>query len=299
MLDRKTKKKLIQISVVQFALSILDLVGVATIGVIGSLVISGSASRPPGDRVSQVLVFLGLSNSSLQVQAFILGSISTILLISKTLVSIHYTRKILFFLSYRGSVITQELAKKILFQDLISLQSRSRQESMFALTVGVNNIIIGLLANLVTIISDVFLLAIMLVGLFYIDTVIAISTVTLFCGVAFLLYKSMHETASKLGRKSSILTIKTQEQINQILDTFRETVVGGKRQYYIKRIGENKSNPPALFHPQASGRLVRPIAHPPRLRLNFGLGRRSNIRRIPQRLGHRHHRQPQPLRQIA
>ena len=240
MLDRKTKRKLIQISLVQFVLSILDLVGVAIIGVIGSLVISGSASRPPGDRVSQVLNFLGLSNSSLQFQAFILGTISAFLLIGKTVISIHYTRKILFFLSYRGSVITQELAKKILYQDLLNLQSRTRQETMFALTVGVNNIIIGVIANLVTIISDVFLLVIMLIGLFYVDSVIAISTIILFCGVALLLYKSMHEKASKLGKKSSLLTIKTQEQINQILNTFRETVVGGKRQYYIKRIGETQ-----------------------------------------------------------
>jgi ABC-type bacteriocin/lantibiotic exporter with double-glycine peptidase domain len=240
MLDKKTKRKLAQISLVQFFLSILDLVGVATIGIIGSLVINGSASRQPGDRVSLVLNFLGLTGKSIQFQAFVLGSISALLLIGKTLVSIYYTRKILFFLSYRGSVITQELVSKILSQDLVSLQSRSRQETMFALTVGVNNVIVGVLANLVTIISDLFLLIIMLFGLFYVDTVIAISTVTLFCGVALLLYKSMHQKASSLGKKSSFMSIKTQEQINQVLNTFRETVVGGKRKYYIKKIGETQ-----------------------------------------------------------
>ena len=55
------RRKIGIVTVVQIFLGILDLIGVAIIGVLGALAINGIQSRSAGDRVSQVLSLLQLA----------------------------------------------------------------------------------------------------------------------------------------------------------------------------------------------------------------------------------------------
>jgi hypothetical protein len=93
-LPRKDRTKVVLVAVIQIVLSFLDLIAVALIGILGSIALTGIQSGQPGDRVSFVIEFLHLSDMQFQRQVAILAVISAILLISRTVFSVIFIRKI-------------------------------------------------------------------------------------------------------------------------------------------------------------------------------------------------------------
>jgi ABC-type multidrug transport system fused ATPase/permease subunit len=217
---------------------LLDLLGIAAVGLLGALAISGIGSRQPGNRVSDALSLLGLENQPLQVQATIIGLAAAFLLIGKTIITVIFSRKIVFFLSRRGARISATLIDKLLSKSLLVVQKRSHQQTVYSLTAGVEAITIGILYTAVTILSDVSLLLILSIGLFMVDTAMAISTFLLFGGLGLLLHKLMHKKAGSLGAKQGQLSIESNQKILEVLDSYRESVVSNRRNYYARRIGE-------------------------------------------------------------
>lgn len=97
-LFNKTEKiKLLFVIVIQSILAFLDLIGVALLGVVGSLSAVGLQKSNPGERVSAILNLLGLQGLSLDAQIGLLGLIAVFLLITRTILTIYLTRKSLFF----------------------------------------------------------------------------------------------------------------------------------------------------------------------------------------------------------
>ena len=92
-LPRKDRLKVVFVIFLQIGLGFLDLVGVAIIGILGALAVSGVASREPGNRVYSILSALNLEDQSVQTQATILGLSAAVLLVAKTLISMFFTRK--------------------------------------------------------------------------------------------------------------------------------------------------------------------------------------------------------------
>jgi hypothetical protein len=64
--DRRDQRKLYTVTIVQSFLGLLDLIGVALLGVIGALTITGVQSQEPGARVSRILQFLNLNEYKFQ-----------------------------------------------------------------------------------------------------------------------------------------------------------------------------------------------------------------------------------------
>ena len=94
-LSHGERKKVVAVSVLQISFGLLDLLGIAVVGMLGALAISGVGSQQPGNRVGAALDFLGLADKSLQTQAALLGLAATLLLVGKTLFSIIFTKSFL------------------------------------------------------------------------------------------------------------------------------------------------------------------------------------------------------------
>ncbi len=237
-LSHGERKKVVAVSLLQISFGLLDLLGIAVVGMLGALAISGVGSQQPGNRVGAVLEFLGLADRSLQTQATLLGLAATLLLVGKTLFSIVFTKKILYFLSRRGARISSMLIDKLLSKSLLVIQSRSTQQTLFAITNGVEAITMGILASAIAIVSDFSLLLILSAGLFIVDPIVAISTFTVFGVIGFALYKAMHEKAQSLGTEFARLSISGNEKIIEVLRLYREAVVSNRRSFYASEIGK-------------------------------------------------------------
>jgi ABC-type multidrug transport system fused ATPase/permease subunit len=230
--------KILIITILQIILGGLDLLGVIAIGLLGALSVTGVQSEPPGDRVQSALNFLHISDASFQTQAATLGISAVILLVGRTLLSIFFTRRILFFLSRRGAKISANLITRLLSQPLLKIQERSTQETLFAVTNGVSLITLQVLATSVVLISDVSLLLVMAIGLFVVDPATAVGTFLVFSLIGFLLYRLMQVRAGELGQKNSSLNIMSNEKIVEVFGSYRESVVRNRRDFYAREIGK-------------------------------------------------------------
>lgn len=236
-LTRKDKVKVLFIVFLQVFLGLLDLAGVAIVGVLGALAVSGVQSGQPGNRISEFLEILHLSNLQFQGQIAILGAAAALLLVAKTILSIFFTRRILFFLSRRGSQLSASLVSQLLARPLVELQSRTSLQTLFALTNGVNSITLGILGTTVWLIADTALLVVMAIGLFVVNPIVATSTAIFFALIGLTLAKLLNGRARVLGQKDSTTTIASNEKILEVLSTYRESVVKNRRAYYANEIG--------------------------------------------------------------
>jgi ABC-type multidrug transport system fused ATPase/permease subunit len=236
-LPKSDKPKIIAVIVMQVSLGFLDLIGVAAFGVLGALAVTGVQSQQPGNRVSEILTVLGLSNVSFQQQVAFLGIGAAAILVLRTFLSVIATKKIYFFLSRRGAFISSTLVSRLLSQSMLKVQSRSTQETVYSVTAGVTSITLGVLGTLMTLIADGSLLIIMLIGLFIVDPVIALTTLVFFGALGLVLYRVMNVKAHELGYLVSELNVASNEKIIEVLESYRESVVRNRRDYYSKEIG--------------------------------------------------------------
>jgi ABC-type multidrug transport system fused ATPase/permease subunit len=240
LLNKKDRKKLIIIIFFQIILGGLDLIGVAFIGVLGALAVSGVSLNSPGDRVSQVLRLLQIDNYNFGAQAVILGLLAAGFMVSKTILSMFFTRKSLTFLSYRSAEFSAELARRILSQQYIQIRNSSNQEILYGLTAGANNLILGVLGAVVSIISDLSLVIVMLIGLFVIEPTIAFGSLFFFSLIGLILHRNLSHRAINLGQDNANLSIKVNEAVMDVLDVYRELFVRNKLTQYVNEIENSR-----------------------------------------------------------
>lgn len=232
------RKKIGFVVTTQIFMSGIDLVAVALFGILGSLTISGVTSKNPGNRVGKVLELMGLESYTFQRQVAIIGMVAVLLLISRTLLSIVFSRQIMFFLARKGAQISSRLLTKLLRQPLLYVQRRSSQETLYSLTTGVANITLGIIGTAISVISDFALIGVMLIGLFVLDPIVSIVTISTFTLIGLILNKLLHAKAFNLGNTQAELDVRSNEKILEVINTYRESVVRNRRNYYSTIISE-------------------------------------------------------------
>jgi ATP-binding cassette subfamily C protein len=239
-LDSTDRKKLFIVTIFQSALAFLDLAGVALVGLVGALAVTGVQSINPGNRVSTALDFLGIQSFTIQKQVAILGLLAAGLFIARTVLSVIVSRRTLFFLSRRAAKITGNLTAKLLSQPLLKLQEIPNQETLYALTVGVSTITLSIIGAAIGIVADISLLIVIISGLFIVDKIIAFSTIIFFGLIGVLLYKNMSVRARHLGQENAKISVTSNAKILEVLTSYREIVVKNRRDFYTNQIAKSR-----------------------------------------------------------
>ena len=239
-LSKEDRKKTLSVCLVQIILGILDLLGVALLGLLGALSITGIQSRQPSDRISQILDFLHIGKFEFQIQVGIIAVMAVIFLIGKTILSALLVRKTLYFLSRRGATIASDLIMKLLSENLLVIQSKSVQLLIFSVTGGISAVTVGVLGAAVSMIADIALLIVLTIGLLIIDPILALVTITFFAAIGWFLYFAMHRRAQQLGQRNSSIQISSNEDLNIALNTQRELLLRDRRDYFIELISKQR-----------------------------------------------------------
>lgn len=235
-LPKNEKKKIFLISGLQTFASALDLIGVATIGMLTALAVNGVQSRPPGDRVSFVLNQIGLSGFSFHQQVVLLGIFSVTAMVSRTILSVMLSRKTLRILSRISSNITSDLVSKLFSRSLLEVRKQSVYENVYALTSGVGSIMIGIIGVVVSLLADFSLLFVLVLGLAVINPLVAFSTLVVFSGIGFIMYSLQKNRAEVLGKSYTKLAISRDAELFSSLNVYRELYVRNQRQVYSSKI---------------------------------------------------------------
>ena len=122
----------------------------------------------------------------------------------------------------------------------MDIQSRTSQQTLFAVTSGVSVIMLGVIGTAVTMIADISLLLILGMGLFLVDTSMAIGAVITFGSIGIVLYRLLSTRVKALGLKNTKLGIASNEKILEVLSSYREAVVHNRRDYYAQEIGATR-----------------------------------------------------------
>lgn len=239
-LTRSDRRKLLFVSIAQVGMGFLDLFGIALIGILGALAITGVQSAQPGDRVSAALRLMRLDSLEFQNQVAVLALIAGTLLAGRTLLSIYFTKRILYFLSLRAANISSNLISRLLTEPLLKVQKRTTQQTLYSVTVGVNSLVLGVIAVAVSLITDLSLLVVISFGLFYVDPFIAVASFLFFMTIGFILYYLMNIRATSLGEENAKLTIESNQKINEVFTSYRELIVRNRRSYYAQEIGKQR-----------------------------------------------------------
>ena len=237
-LTKKDQRKLSGIVFIQITLGVFDLIGVLMVGLLGAVSVRGVTESDNvfgGDRgFLSDLIPTSLSYNKL---IGLLIFASAFFLIGRTVISIFFTRRILFFLSKRGADISTNLISKLFSKSILEINATKSQEIIFSVTTGVDLITIQVLATGAIIIADISLLLILMTGLFLVDPKTAFVLFTIFTIIIFFLYRFMHIRASKLGSKKSEIVIASNGKIIEAIVSYRELVVRNQRFFYAQEIG--------------------------------------------------------------
>ena len=236
LLNRADKLKLVLIVITQILLGVLDLIGVALIGMLGALSVTGIQSSNPGNRVSYFLNLFNLQNMTLQQQVSVIGFSAAFFMVAKTTLSMFFTKKSLVFLGKRSGQLSGELIEMITSQEYSHFKGKSKQEIIFSLTSGANSLILGVLGSLMTILSDCALIIVMLFGLFFVEPRIALGSLIFFAFVGFFLNRDLSKKAQYFGLENMKLSIRVNELISNLIDTYRELFVRNEVTLHSKEI---------------------------------------------------------------
>ena len=88
LLKPQDRKRIFLVTMIQIIFGLLDLLGVAVIGMVSALIVRGLNAQGPGDRVGKFLQFTGLDQFSSEQQVVFLAIVAVIILSSKTIFSV-------------------------------------------------------------------------------------------------------------------------------------------------------------------------------------------------------------------
>lgn len=240
LLPKKSRISLFRLTVIQIFVGALDLLTVILFGALGALVINGISSRSPGNRVSAFLEFLLLDALNFQEQAGILAVSVLAISIFRTVLSIYFTKRTLYLLSTSSAEISIGLFNRVINANIRVIQIKSSQETLYALSRGVDVMVVQVLGTSVSLIVDLSSLTIIMLGLFIVDPIIAGSTLFLFGGVGVVLYKFMQSRAKSLAVLKTQYEIRSNTKILEALNLFREIYVHNRQENYTKKIADLK-----------------------------------------------------------
>jgi ABC-type multidrug transport system fused ATPase/permease subunit len=240
LLPRADLWKLGIIATLQVVLSFLDLLGIALLGILGALTVSGIGGTSPTGRFSEILAKIGILNLDFQLQIIILGVGACLTMVAKTIASVFLTRKVLFFTGRRAAVISSKLTDDLLRQNILTVRKSTSQETVYMITVGVEALVVSVIGISTVLVSDIALLFIILIGMAFYDFSTALSMILVFGTAGVFLYQFMHLKMRNIGRENTKLRISGSEKLIEMLVSFREVVIRNRQAFYVEDFGRNR-----------------------------------------------------------
>jgi len=220
--SRDHKKTLLKFALVQALTGILDLIGIALIGVIGSIALRGvTLSRELNPMTLQVLRIFGLETYGLTFQVSILAVVAGICLIARSISAFIISSRIFHFLGREGAELSTILLKKILKKDLVGIEAIARQESLFIVTNGSNKAALDVAGSLILVFADVVSLSLLVTALIIVDAATAMISILLFGILGYLLFNYLKNKAASLGATNAKLFVETNNSFITTFDNIR------------------------------------------------------------------------------
>jgi len=231
---------------IQFFLSLFDLLAILLLGVIGTLSVRGIQNSPNGERIESLLNLLGIQGLQLKTQVAFLALFSVLLFVLKTAISAVLGKRMIFFLSRRGAQISVSLFRSMLNQLGKKTLDESRHSRIYAVGTGVSAIAGGVLVQLLSIVTDVILLVVLLVGVFLISPMMSVAMIGVFGSVALILNMRLSKRSFSIGNDWGKLYKEANNHLDESISLYRENFVRGTLEESINKYSQQRHRLAAL-----------------------------------------------------
>ncbi len=238
--NERERKKISFAIIANTFLSLLDIIGVALIGIIAALSVRGVQSSAPGSRVESVLKLLHLDGVSLQFSVSVLGLTAALAFLTRTAVSAILTRKMLEFLGRKSADISKMVADRVIGLNIQIVEKKPQSEVLYALTTGAVSLTLGVTGSAITLISELILVVLLLSLLIVFSPSVAIPTTIIFIITGLFLNRMMHKKAYSLGIERSDLIVRSNTEILDALLIQRNIHTSDLSEYYAEKVRLNR-----------------------------------------------------------
>ena len=215
---------------------LLDVLGVILLGVLATLAAANLSGSAPPAAIKVALAAVRLDSQSPGSQMVVLGLAACGFLIAKSFAALYLNWRVLRFLANRHAEVSARLTQALLARPLLEIQSRSSQETAYAITDGVSLATVALLGSVIVALTEITMLLALGGALLLISPGVTLVAIVFFgLIVAFMqqfLARRMTASAEIVGRSS----IESRTLIQEALGTYREIWVLDRREHYADRV---------------------------------------------------------------
>lgn len=230
------KRRLLYLAVaIQVSLAVLDLIGIALIGLVASVAVSGIGVTGIPNWAQNAIDALGLGGLTVSQLSVVLALSAVFILVFKTIASAFMARWITRFLAARQAEVSTRLARGFLALPLADVLRWTTSEAIYALGAGVSAATTSLLSSATTIAAEVFLFALVGVSLFAFDPILTLSAVVFFAFIVLVLQRVLSRWTERNAQTMKDSSIDTLTAVNEALLTYRETTVLNRRELYVDK----------------------------------------------------------------
>ena len=220
---------------VQISLGLLDLLGIALIGLVAAVAVSGIGLTGIPDWAERMLDAVGLGGLTVTQLSVVLALAAVTALVFKTFLSALLFRRITKFLANRQAELSASLARRFLSRPLVDVQRWTTSEAVYALGSGAAAATVSLLGSGIIIASEVFLFTIVGISLLIYDPLLTVVAGLLFGTLVFVLHRVLGRWTVANADVVKSATIDTMTAVSEALSTYRETTVLNRRDLYVQR----------------------------------------------------------------
>ena len=237
-LNTGEKRKLKSFIGLQMSLSLLDLLGVALIGIIVAISTSNIRGLNQPALLGKIPIF---STSTFYMQIVLLSLMALFFLIGRTVLSIVITKKIFVFFSNKSSEITTKLLSNIFSKPVNILNRSNTSEYVYLLTRGTETLTMNVLATSTILVADLSILFAIFIGLLLLDPIVALFSSIIFGVLILILGRYLQSSVSRLGAHAAEAIIKSDSYIREAILSYREIIVRNRENFYLSRIDRIRS----------------------------------------------------------
>lgn len=222
LIGRPARRRYLLVVAAQMATSLLDLIGVALVGITVALAYAASTGSDLPAIVQPVLDRLGLTDQSVTTLAVACGLLAAVALLAKSALAAVLLRRIYRFLSGRQADVSSWMARQWFARDVHRVHALSDADVEYALTYSAQAATAGLLGPAAIVLTEVALLVVLSVALILVDPVATLLSAASFLVVALTIQRVLGPRARRIGQRAASSSVSARQHLRIALDSFRE-----------------------------------------------------------------------------
>jgi ABC-type multidrug transport system fused ATPase/permease subunit len=232
-LTRRQRIIYFSLVVVRALTAILDVIGVALVGLVAAF----AASQIPADGRVLPASVLGIRLPELTTDnLFLLVLLVLGVFLVKAVIAIALTRALAFFIAGVEVQNSQKIVEHLLGGSLETVKGYSKSEFQYAVTGSANAAFTGVLNNVATIFSEGFLLLALSAAFVVVNPIAALSTLIYFAVIVLMIQFFIGRRLRLAGNDAADGTVETNNVLSDTLDSFREVFVLRRQRFFVTKV---------------------------------------------------------------